>query len=321
MSRYLLKRIGRGLLTIFISVSLTFFIVRAMPSDPVSLLVSPQMDEATQQAMIRAYGLDQPLFVQYGRFIMQMLQGNLGISFSKKIPVMDYLLQRLPWTLMLVGSVMLVVLVVGIPVGVWAARNKGKTADRIISILVTMGTSVFIPFISFLLLYIFAFRLKVLPTGGAYTPPPGEGLEFTLDVLKHLVLPTLALAVLNLANAVLYTRNSMIDVLHEDYIRTAYSKGNDSGRVMRVHALKNALIPTVTVIGMQIGAMVGGAVVTESVFSWPGIGRLTFDAVSALDYPVLQGAFLLLAVSVVLMNFIADLVVAWLDPRIRLGER
>lgn len=129
----------------------------------------------------------------------------------------------------------------------------------------------------------------------------------------------MALSITNLANAVLYTRNSMIDVLREDYIRTAYSKGNSSGRVLRVHALKNALIPTVTIIGMQIGLMVGGATVTETVFSWPGIGRLVYDSVNALDYPVLQGAFLLMAVAVVIMSFLTDLVVAWLDPRIKLG--
>ena len=131
--------------------------------------------------------------------------------------------------------------------------------------------------------------------------------------------PVNAIAITNLANAVLYTRNSMIDVLHEDYIRTAYSKGNSKGRVLRVHALKNALIPTVTVIGMEIGFMVGGATVTETVFSWPGVGRLVYDAVNSLDYPVLQGAFLVMAVAVVVMSFITDLVVAWLDPRIKLG--
>lgn len=321
MSRYLIRRVLRGLLTIFISVSLTFFIVRAMPSDPVSLMVSPQMTPAAQQAMIESYGLDKPLLVQYGKFLSQLFQGNLGTSFSKHIPVTQYLLERLPWTLMLLAAVMVLVLAIGIPVGVLAARKRGKLTDRIISVLVTLGISVFIPFISFLLLYVFAFRLKILPTGGAYTPPRGAGLAYWLDVGKHLILPAIALTITNLANAVMYTRNSMIEVLHEDYIRTAYSKGNDTKRVIRVHALKNALIPTVTVIGLQIGTMVGGAVVTETVFSWPGVGRLIYDAVNALDYPVLQGAFLLLAVAVVVMNFLTDLAVAWLDPRIRLGGK
>ena len=321
MSRYLIRRILRGLLTIFISVSLTFFIVRAMPSDPVSLMVSPQMTPEAQQAMIEAYGLDQPLLVQYGKFLVQLFQGNLGTSFSKHIPVTEYLLQRLPWTLMLLGAVMVLVLGIGIPVGVFAARHRGKWGDRVVSVMVTLGISVFIPFISFLLLYLSAFRFKVMPTGGAYTPPKGEGLSYVLDVAKHLVLPTVALAVTNLANAVMYTRNGMIDVLHEDYIRTAYSKGNNEKQVILHHALKNAMIPTVTVIGLQIGVMVGGAVVTETVFSWPGVGRLIYDAVNALDYPVLQGAFLLLAVAVVVMNLITDLVVAWLDPRIKLGGK
>ncbi|WP_071431179.1 ABC transporter permease [Angelakisella massiliensis] len=321
MSRYLIRRILRGLLTIFISVSLTFFIVRAMPSDPVSLMVSPQMTPEAQQAMIEAYGLDQPLLVQYGKFLVQLFQGNLGTSFSKHIPVTEYLLQRLPWTLMLLGAVIVLVLGIGIPVGVFAARHRGKWGDRVVSVMVTLGISVFIPFISFLLLYLFAFRFKVMPTGGAYTPPKGEGLSYVLDVAKHLVLPTVALAVTNLANAVMYTRNGMIDVLHEDYIRTAYSKGNNEKQVILHHALKNAMIPTVTVIGLQIGVMVGGAVVTETVFSWPGVGRLIYDAVNALDYPVLQGAFLLLAVAVVVMNLITDLVVAWLDPRIKLGGK
>ncbi|WRS28681.1 ABC transporter permease [Oscillospiraceae bacterium MB08-C2-2] len=321
MSHYLIRRICRGLLTIFISVSLTFFIVRLMPSDPVSLMVSPQMTPEAKEAMITAYGLDQPILVQYGKFLGQLFQGNLGNSFSKHIPVTQYLLERLPWTLMLLSSVMVLVLVVGIPVGVLAARRKGKMADRVISVLVTLGISVFIPFVSFLLLYIFSFRLKILPTGGAYTPPRTEGLTYWLDVDKHLILPTLALTITNLANAVMYTRNSMIEVLHEDYIRTAYSKGNLTNRVISVHALKNAMIPTVTAIGLQVGTMVGGAVVTETVFSWPGVGRLIYDAVSALDYPVLQGAFLLLAVAVVGMNFLTDLMVAWLDPRIRLGGK
>ncbi len=321
MSRYLIRRVLRGLLTIFISVSLTFFIVRAMPSDPVSLMVSPQMTAEAQQAMITAYGLDQPLGTQYVKFLGQLVQGNLGTSFSKHIPVTQYLMERLPWTLLLLGAVMLIVLVIGLPVGVFAAKNRGKMSDRIISVLVTLSISVFIPFISFLLLYVFAFRLKVLPTGGAYTPPRGEGMAYYLDIAKHLILPAVALAITNLANAVMYTRNSMIDVLHEDYIRTAYSKGNQKGRVIRVHALKNAMIPTVTVIGLQIGTMVGGAVVTETVFSWPGVGRLIYDAVNALDYPVLQGAFLMLAVAVVVMNFLTDLVVAWLDPRIKLGGK
>lgn len=319
MLRYLIRRLGRGVLTIFVSVTLVFFIVRAMPSDPVSLMISPQMTAETQQALTQAYGLDKPIGVQYLLYMRELLSGNLGTSFSRRVPVTEYLAERLPWTLLLLLAVMLIVILVGISVGLFAAAHKGKLADRLINIVVTMGISVFIPFMAFLLLYIFSFKLRISPTGGAYTPPKGTGMAYYLDVARHLILPAVALSITNLANAVLYTRNSMIDVLREDYIRTAYSKGNSKGRVLRVHALKNALIPTVTVIGMQIGLMVGGATVTETVFSWPGIGRLIYDSVNALDYPVLQGAFLLMAVAVVVMSFLTDLVVAWLDPRIKLG--
>ena len=170
---------------------------------------------------------------------------------------------------------------------------------------------------AFLLLYIFSFKLKLLPTGGAYTPPKGTGWSYYGDVAKHLILPAIALSITNLANAVLYTRNSMIDVLHEDYIRTAYAKGNNKGRVLRVHALKNALIPTVTVIGMQIGFMVGGATVTETVFSWPGMGRLAIEAINYRDYPLLMGITTIFAILVLLSNIITDVAYAVVDPRIR----
>ena len=319
MLRYLLQRLGRGILTIFVSVTLVFFIIRAMPSDPVALMISPQMTPETQQALMETYGLDKPIGTQYFLYMKELLHGNMGTSFAKRIPVTEYLAEKLPWTLLLLAAVMVIVIVIGISVGLFAAAHKGKLGDRIINILVTMGISIFIPFMAFLLLYLFSFRWKVLPTGGAYTPPKGSGWSYYLDVGKHLILPAVALSITNLANAVLYTRNSMIDVLQEDYIRTAYSKGNSRSRVLKVHALRNALIPTVTVIGMQIGFMVGGATVTETVFSWPGIGRLVYDSVNALDYPVLQGAFLVMAVAVVIMSFLTDLMVAWLDPRIKLG--
>ncbi len=320
MLRFLLRRLGRGVLTIFVSVTLVFFIVRAMPSDPVALMISPQMTEEAQQALIQAYGLDKPISVQYILYMKELIHGNLGTSFAKRIPVTEYLAQKLPWTLLLLAAVMVIVILIGIPTGLLAAAHKGRLADRVISVIVTMGISVFIPFMAFLLLFIFSFRLGVSPTGGAYTPPKAQGMAYYLDVARHLVLPAVTLSITNLANAVLYTRNSMIDVLREDYIRTAYSKGNSRGRVLRVHALKNALIPTVTVIGMQIGFMVGGATVTETIFSWPGVGRLVYDSVNALDYPSLQGAFLLMAVAIVVMSFLTDIVVAWLDPRIKLGE-
>lgn len=321
MSRYLTQRIFRGLLTIFVSLTLTFFIIRCMPANAVDLMIDPHMSPETQAMLMEKFGLDRPIGEQYGLFLKGVAHGDLGVSFSSRTSVTEIIAQKLPWTLLLIGIVLVLVLVIGIPVGVLAAKKKGQLSDRIISVVVTMGISVFIPFMAFLLLYLFSFRLRILPTAGAYTPPKAHGMALVGDVAKHAILPAITLSVTMLANAVLYTRNSMIDVLKEDYIRTAYAKGLDKKRTLKIHALKNALIPTVTVIGLQIGVMVGGSVMTETVFSWPGIGRMIYDAVTALDYPVLQGGFLLMSVSVVLMNFLTDLIVAWLDPRIKLGGK
>lgn len=319
MGRYVTQRLFRSLITIFVSITLTFFIVRLMPSNPVDILIDPHMTEEVKAALMETYGLDQPTGVQYFVFLKGVFTGDLGISFSTRRPVTELLAQRLPWTLLLIAICTFLIVLIGIPLGILAARKKGKHTDRVITTTVTLFISVFIPFLAFLLLYIFAFRLQWLPTGGAYTPPPATGWAFAKDVAQHAILPGVTLAVANLASVVLYTRNSMSEALRDDYVRTALSKGSSVQHAIRHHALRNALIPTVTVIGLNIGTMVGGAVLTETVYSWPGVGRMMFDAIQALDYPVLQGGFLLLSISVVVMNFITDIVVAWLDPRIKLG--
>lgn len=290
-----------------------------MPSNPVDLLLDPKMGPEVQQAMMEKYGLDKSIGEQYFIFVTNLFKGDLGTSFKTGQPVIDVLMEKLPWTLLLLFIVVIFTLIVGIPIGTYSAKKRGKFADKIINFLVMIGVSVFVPFLAFAFLFLFSYIWKVLPTGGAYTPPPKDGLEFVVDVIKHAILPAATLFTANVASTVMYTRNSMIDVLGEDYIRTAYSKGVKEKKVIIVHALKNALIPTITVTGLMMGAMVGGAVMTETIFSWPGVGRLIYDSVSALDYPVLQGAFIVLALSVIIMNIITDIIVAWLDPRIKLG--
>lgn len=319
MGRFLFMRISKGLLTLFVSITITFFILRFMPSNPVDILIDPKMGPEVQAAMIARFGLDKSVPEQYAMFLKGLATGDLGLSFKNQEPVIEVIMQKLPWTLLLLLIVVSLSLLVGIPIGVMAARRQGKFADKFINVVVMLGISVFVPFLAFGFLYIFAYLLKLFPTGGAYTPPPGKGLAYYLDVARHAVLPSLTLFTANVASVVLYTRNSMIDVLNEDYIRTAYSKGLNENNVIKVHAMKNAMIPTITVTGLMIGSMVGGAVMTETIFSWPGIGRLIYDSVSAMDYPVLQGAFLILAASVVVMNILTDLAIAWLDPRIKLG--
>lgn len=321
MGRFLLGRIGKGVLTLFVSVTVTFLIIRLMPADPVSMMVDPKLGPEVQEAMRVAYGLDKTLLEQYLVFWQNLMHFDLGVSFRTQDPVTTVLMQKLPWTMLLLVMVVFLALIVGIPVGMFAAKHKGKFFDKVINIGVTIGISFFVPFLAFALLFVFSYLLKWLPTGGAYTPPPATGLAYGLDVIKHAILPAATLFIANVASIILYTRNSMLDVLNEDYIRTAYAKGLGERDVVRVHALKNAMIPTVTVTGIMVGSLVGGAVMTETIFAWPGIGRLIYDSVGAMDYPVLQGAFLVLAVTVVVMNIITDLVVAWLDPRIKLGGK
>ncbi|MGM0396493.1 MAG: ABC transporter permease [Bacillota bacterium] len=319
MSRYLWRRILKGFVTFLISVTLTFFIIRFIPSNPVDLLLDPKMGPEVQAAMMEKYGLDKSIGEQYFIFITSLFKGDLGTSFKTGQPVMEVLMEKLPWTLLLLFVVVIFTLIIGIPIGTYAAMKRGKLADKAINFVVMIGISVFVPFLAFAFLFLFSYILKVLPTGGAYTPPPKQGFEFFIDIVSHAILPALTLFTANVASIVMYTRNSMVDVLGEDYIRTAYSKGIKENNVIVGHALKNALIPTITVTGLMIGTMVGGAVMTETIFSWPGIGRLIYDSVSALDYPVLQGSFIVLALSVIVMNIITDIMVAWLDPRIKLG--
>lgn len=321
MGKFLVKRFIRGLLTIFCSVTITFFLLRLMPADPVSMMIDPQMTQETIDAITQQYGLDKPLIVQYGAYLFQLLQGNLGTSFRMRVPVSEMLLQKLPWTLILLTLSISMALLIGIPVGLKAAKHRNGAFDKFVNVFTMMCVSIFVPFLAFGLLFIFSYTLKILPTGGAYNPPPAQGLAYAADVLRHAILPACALTISNCASIILYTRNSMIEVSKEDYIRTARAKGWDDRYITRKHAMRNAMIPTITSTSLLVTRMVGGSIMTETIFSWPGIGRMIFDSVSTLDYPVLQGTFLVLSITAVVINIITDIVLAWVDPRIKLGGK
>ncbi|HHV46760.1 MAG TPA: ABC transporter permease [Tissierellia bacterium] len=318
MAKYITKRILKGIVTFLITITLTFFIVRLMPADPATLLMDPRMSEAHRQQLLKDFGLDKPLIVQYFSFLRNLLKGDLGISFMQKRPVMDIIMEKLPWTLLLMTITQFITMAVGIPLGIYSGHKRGSLFDQIVNAVAIFGISIFVPWLGFTLLYIFGYNLAILPIGGAHTPGIDGGLEYFLDVGKHLILPVITLMSIYLANYVLYTRGSVIDVLSEDYIRTARSKGMKEMRVLWKHASKNAMIPTVTTAGLMIGRMVGGAVLTETVFAYPGVGRMIYQAVSQQDFPILQGAFIILALSVIIMNIITDILCAYLDPRIKL---
>ncbi len=316
IATFVLRRLARGVLTIWFAVTVTFLLLRLLPGDPALAVASPNMTEAARAALLEQYGLDKPLIVQYGLYLVQLVQGNLGVSFTQSVPVLDVLMQRLPWTLLLTGTALVATVLVGVPLGVIAASKRGTVADRAVQVIGVVGQSLFVPSVGVLLLYTFGLVLGWLPIGGAYDTGT-YGNEWYLSVLSHLVLPATSLVLIQLGSYVLTMRSTLIDALGEDYTTLAHANGLPARRVLWKHALRNALLPTTTLIGLQLGFLVGGAVLTETVFAYPGIGRGIYEAVTQLDFPVLQGAFLMLAATVVVVNMITDVIYGFLDPRVK----
>lgn len=318
MSRllFVLRRLGLGLLTVWFAVTVTFLLLRVLPGDPAQAIASTSMTADTRAELLRQYGLSQPLIVQYGIYLGQLLHGNLGTSFTQSIPVTQVLAARLPWTLLLTGTALALTVIVGIPLGVLAASRRGRFLDRLVQVIGVTGQSVFVPSVGVLLLFVFGLMLRWLPIGGAYSDGV-YGIAWYGSVAQHLILPALSLMLVQLGSYVLTMRATLIDALGEDYTVLARANGLPYRRVLWKHALRNALLPTTTLIGLQLGFLVGGAVLTETVFAYPGIGRGIYEAVTQLDYPVLQGAFLLLALTVVVANAATDIVYGFLDPRVK----
>lgn len=314
--RFALRRTARGVLTLWFAVTATFLLLRLLPGNPALAVANPNMTRADRQILLHQYGLDQPLPVQYGKYLWELVHGNLGMSFTQSVPVGDVLVHRLPWTLLLTGSALLVTILAGVPLGVLAATRAGGAVDRLVQTSGVVGQSLFIPSVGIFLLFAFGLWLRWLPIGGAYTPG-STGIAWYGDVLAHLVLPCLSLVLLQIGSYVLTLRATLIDALGEDYCTLARAKGLPNRTVVWKHALRNALLPTTTLVGLQLGFLVGGAVLTETIFAYPGIGRGIYEAVTQLDYPVLQGAFVLLAATVVVASMLTDLAYGLLDPRVR----
>ena len=319
-TRYFLRRVAQSAVTIFIAATLTFTILRLLPGDPTTLFADPLMTPEIRQRLLADFGLDQPIPIQYAKYLWQIVQGNLGVSIAQRAPVGRVILDALPWTLLLTGSALLVTLLLAIPLGVVSVWKRGRSFDLVVrAVTVTMG-STFIPWVALVLMNVFGRTLKWFPIGGAQTPGVGPGLDHVVDVVRHLALPIFVLAFTALGPYVLFLRTSMVEVMQEDYVRTARAKGVGERGVLLLHAFRNALMPLVTMIGLRLGFLVSGAVLTETVFAYPGIGRLIFRSVQQHDYPVLQGAFLMLATTVVFFNLVTDVVYGLIDPRISYGR-
>jgi len=311
--RYLASRLAGMLAVMSIVAVLVFILTRAAPGDPVAVLLG---DQATAEdiATVRVqYGLDKPLPVQFGYWLREVLQGNLGQSIFLQRPVTQALAERAEPTTLLALMAVAIATLLGVPCGIVSAVFRGRWIDQFFTGIAMLGASIPSFWLGIVLMQMFAVSLGWFPVSGY--GEPGAPL---LERLHALVLPSTVLGLLNSALIIRFTRASMLDVLGEDYVRTARSKGLPEGTVVLKHALRNALVPIVTVIGLTAALMIGGAVVTETVFGLPGVGNLVVSAVLRRDYPVIQGALLVIAAIYVLINFAIDLLYMAVDPRVKL---
>ncbi len=337
MVAFIVERTVRLVLVLVAITVISFLFLHLIPGDPIAIRLGTHASPQQIAFLTHEYGLDQPWYVQLGKYLIALLHGDLGVSIADTQPVALKLATYFPATVELTLGAMLVAIVIGIPVGVYAAVHKRSVADGLTMSAVLLGVSIPIFWLGWMLVYLLAVLpsragLDLFPISGRisllYAIPPrthlivvdallaGNG-RAALDALWHLVLPALTLGTIPLAIVAKITRGSMLDVLASDYVRTARAKGLDETAVIVRHALRNALIPIITVLGLQTGLLLGGAVLTESVFAWPGVGRLAFDAISNRDMPVINGCVLLFASVFVVVNTVVDVLYALVNPRIR----
>ncbi len=304
MAKYVARRILSAILVIWGASTAVFFLLR-LSGDPAALLIDPNASREDREAILHFYELDKPQHIQYIRFLERSLRGDLGDSFAYGKPALSLILERVPATIEITLTAIFLAIVIGVPLGVISAIHRNSFIDHITSIFSILGQAIPNFWLGIMLILLFAVQLKLLPTSGR-----GD--------LSHLILPTFTLAYRPAAKYLRLTRVEFIRVLGQDYIRTARSKGLSERAILIIHAFKNASIGLVILIGMDIGFLLGGAIITETVFSWPGIGRLVVEAVSLRDYPVVQADIMFISFSIVFINLFFDLLSTYIDPRIRL---
>jgi peptide/nickel transport system permease protein len=320
MLRYAASRLLQGLALVLAVVVLNFVLVHAAPGDPVETIAgaSGGMSAELMAELRTQYGLDRPLPVQLGVYLGKVLRGDLGYSYFFNLPVTQMIAERVPATLLLVLSSVLLAFVVGTALGVLSSRRPNGLLSQFITVLSLVGFAAPVFWIGIMLVILLASVFPILPVAGMRSiDATGGGLADVLDVAHHLVLPTITLSLVYLAQYSRLARSSMLDVLGSDFIRTARSKGLAERVVLYKHALRNALLPVVTVLGLQFGNVLAGAILVETVFNWPGLGRLAFDSVLRRDYPTILGVLLFSSIVVVVMNQLTDLCYRLIDPRIK----
>ncbi|KAB2658817.1 ABC transporter permease [Brucella tritici] len=311
MVSFLIKRMGFALFTLFSVLTLVFVIVRVLPGDPALVILGDQASPASIAALHHKLGLDQPIVVQYGSFMLGVLQGNLGTSMITGRSITAEIMNVLPYTMELTIASLILGVLLGVPAGVWAAVKRNKPADLLLRLVSLLGLSLPAFVAAIILLMIFAIQLRwfpVISSGG------GDGL---LDRLRQMALPTISLALIMMAYITRVTRSAMLEVLNQDFVRTAKAKGASHHAVVWRHALGNCTIPITTVVGLYLGILIGNSVLTEIVFSRPGLGKLILNALTQRDYTLLQGMIVIYTLMVVAVNMLTDLTYGFLDPRVQ----
>ncbi len=315
MGKYILKRILIAI-PVLIGITLIDYAIMCLAGSPLEMLKGPRISDAALQAKEIAAGLDKPLIVQYFVWLWQLLQGNLGYSMKSYEPVSAMIGSHIGPTLLLMGASLILSLLIAVPTGIYSAVKQYSKGDYAVVTASFIGSSIPSFFLALILIYIFTVKLGVLPSSGMNTLGMDGGVP---DTVRHMVMPVIVLAVSLAGSNIRYIRSSFLEILQQDYLRTAKAKGIGYKRVIWKHAMRNALLPIVTVIGMQIPMLFGGTVIIEQVFSWPGLGLMTMTAIMGRDYPVIMGVCLLSAVVVLISNLITDILYALVDPTIQLG--
>ena len=322
LRRYISRRLVQIVIIFFVILTVLFLLFRLAPGDPVSRMVDPDMTPEDSQRLIVQLGLDKPLGVQYFIYLKNFFTGHFGYSFHYGEPVVDIIWARLPNTILLFTTGIILSALVGVFLGKIASWHKGKKTDSIMTVGALVTHTLFLPWLALILIWIFAYKFSWFPINGmiseeVWLDPDSGFIAKSLDVLYHMVLPLPTLFLIHFGAYLLIMRSSMLETLKEDYILTARAKGLDEKTIRNKHAAPNAALPVVTSVGLSLAFSINGGALTETVFTWPGIGRELVFSVSQNDYPLAQASFLLIAIVVLLSNLVVDVLYAYLDPRIR----
>lgn len=321
MLQYTLRRLALFIPVVLGVLLIVFLTLRLVPGDPAVILTGPGGTEEDRARITRLLGLDQPAAVQFGLYVWRALQGDFGRSIFLRTEVSELILDAFPATLELALLALLMTIVIAVPLGILAASRAGTSVDYAATFITLLGISMPIFWFGVLAILFFSLRLGWLPSfgrGPALFPAIAQwNLALVLEALRYAFLPALTLAITSIALVARLVRSSMLEVLNRDYIRTAHAKGLTKRQVVNKHAFRNALLPVITVLGLQFGTLMGGAVITETIFAWPGLGRLVVNAISQRDYPLIQGSVVFIAVAISLVNLLVDLSYAFINPRIR----